>query len=131
MVYNQYAMQTIPASLRISLPPQKRKTSGVAVATAAYAFLQLSFKLVWPSTHEHSETLFHLVGEVAFQTILFAIFFTFLRFALPRNKRNSAPLVNENHVVPVNTSLQLRDDPATEYKSPSPALAGATSPSRN
>ena len=120
MVYNHYAMQTIPASLRISLPPQKRKISGVAAATAAYAFLQLSFKLIWPSAHEHSEASLRLLGEVAFQTILFAIFFTFLRFFIPRNKRNGTPLMNENQVLSVNSALQLRQDPTSEYKSPSP-----------
>jgi hypothetical protein len=121
LVYNQYAMQTIPASLRIFLPPQKRKTSGVAVATAAYASLQLALKFIWPSAHEHSETLLQLLGEVAFQTILFAIFFTFLRFALPRNRRNVRPGVNESQPIfetavhpALDSSVQLREDPVAE-----------------
>jgi hypothetical protein len=126
-------MQTMPASLRIFLPPQKRKTSGIAAATIAYASLQLAFKFIWPSAHEHSQTLWQLLGEVVFQTILFAIFFTFLRFALPRNKRNVRPGVNESQPIfetaanPVfDASLQLREDSVAEYEPASQELVGAT-----
>jgi hypothetical protein len=120
MVYNRYVMQTISAPLQLTLPPEKRKTSGVAIATTAYAFLLLASKLLWPGSHERNETLLHLLAETAFQTILFAAFFTFLRFIWPRK---TGPTIN------VNSSLQFREDPTVECESAPQELAGTSAQS--
>ena len=119
LVYT-YCMQTLPAALQLTLPPEKRRISGVAIATTAYAVLLLASKLIWPGPHERNETLLHLLAEVAFQTILFAIFFTFLRFVLPRKTRPT---------VTVNSSLQLRQDPTVERESASQDLTGTSAQS--
>ncbi len=103
-----------------NVAPEKRRISGVAIATTAYAVLLLASKLIWPSAHERNETLLHLLAEVAFQTILFAVFFTFLRFVLPRKTRPA---------VTVNSSLQLRQDPTVERESASQELTGTSAQS--
>ena len=133
MVYNLYVMQTISAPLQLTLPPEKRKASGVAIATTAYAVLLLASKLIWPGVHERNETHLHLLAEVAFQTILFAAFFTFLRFVLPRKTR---PAVAENQAMlemarpALYTSAQLQEDPTAERESASSELAGVSTQSR-
>ncbi len=78
-------MQTLSASLPITLPlPPKRKKSELVIATAGYAAFDLASKFLWPNVHQRSENLLHLLAETAFQTILFAIFFTLFRFIWPR-----------------------------------------------
>jgi hypothetical protein len=113
-------MQTISAPLQLTLPPEKRKMSRVAIATTAYAFLQLASKLLWPGAHERNETLLHLLAEVAFQTILFAVFFTFLRFIWPRNAR---PTVN------VDSFLQRREAQTVECEPAPVEIAASSAPS--
>jgi hypothetical protein len=113
-------MQTLPMPLQLTLPPEKRRSSGVAIATIAYAAFLLASKLLWPSAHERSETLLHLLGEAAFQTILFAVFFTFLRLVLPRNRQNIGPIVDENSTIleiRPNPSVQVREDLAPKHES--------------
>jgi len=120
-------MQTLPALLQLTLPPQKQRTYGVAIATTAYAVLLLAFKFFWPSAHERSETLLHLLGEAAFQIILFAIFFTFLRFIWPRKIRPRIEMTTRP--VP-NSFVQLREDPAAEPESDTSELTGASAARR-
>jgi hypothetical protein len=113
-------MQTIPATLQLTLPSPKHKKSSVAIATTAYAAFLLASKLLWPSAHERGETLLHLLAETAFQTILFAVFFTFLRFIWPRKTSS---------MVGVNSSVQLHRDPAEEPESASSELTGTSAQS--
>ena len=109
-------MQILSLPLQLTAPPDKRRLPVVAIATACYAVLQLTLKLLSPSAHERSETLLHLLAEVAFQTLLFAAFFTFLRFILPRNKRNSSSIADENQAI-----LQIRSTPSVRRRDDSTA----------
>ena len=114
-------MQIIPATLQLTLPPPlQRKKFGVAISTTAYAVFLLASKFLLPSAHERSETVLHLLAEVAFQTILFAAFFTFLRFILPRSKRDLGP------VITLNSSPQLPEALAVEHESSSQELTGVS-----
>ena len=104
-------MQTIPASLNLTLPlPPTRKKIGIITATAAYSAFLLASKFLLPSAHERAETVVHLLAETAFQTILFAAFFAFLRFIWPRK---ISPVVN------VNRSVQFHEDHDEELESAS------------
>jgi hypothetical protein len=90
------------------------------ISTTAYAAFLLASKFLLPSAHERSETILHLLAETVFQTILFAAFFTFLRFILPRSKRNLRP------VVALNSSPQLPEAPTVEHESASQELTGVS-----
>jgi hypothetical protein len=114
-------MQTIPALLHFSLPlPPKRRKIGITTATAAYTTFLLASKFLLPSAHERSETVLHLLADTAFQTILFVVFFAFLRFIWPRNVK---PMVN------VNQSAKFHRDTAEELESASPELTGTSAQS--
>jgi hypothetical protein len=111
-------MQTIPASLQLTLPlPPKRKKIGVITATAAYSAFLLISKFLLPSAHERAETVMHLLADTAFQAILFAVFFAFLRFIWPRKV---SPVVN------VNRSVQFHHE---DLEPASPELTGTSAQS--
>jgi hypothetical protein len=115
-------MQTIPVSLQLALPlPPKRKKIGVITATAAYAAFLLVSKFLLPSVHERAETVVHLLAETAFQTILFAAFFTFLRFIWPRKVK---PMVNVNSSVQFHRNLDEELESAAAEQTSTSTLSG-------
>jgi hypothetical protein len=115
-------MPTFPASLQLTLPlPPKHRKIGVVTATAAYSAFLLVSKFLLPSAHERAETVVHLLAETAFQTILFAVFFIFLRFIWPRKV---SPMVN------VNRSIQFHQDQDEDLESDSVELTGTSAQSR-